>query len=33
MKEQVQIFTGGLLAGLGIGLFIGVVAIPMWFMG
>ena len=29
--ERVQIFTGGLFVGLGAGLFVGVVGLPMWF--
>jgi len=29
--ERVQMFAGGLLVGLGVGLFVGVVGLPVWF--
>ncbi len=29
--EKPQLFLSGLLFGLGVGLFIGAVGIPMWF--
>ena len=29
--EQLQLFVGGLCVGLGVGLFVGVLGLPMWF--
>lgn len=29
--ERIQIFAGGLFVGLGIGLFVGVIGLQMWF--
>lgn len=29
--EQLHLFVSGLFVGLGVGLFIGVIGLPMWF--